>query len=95
LPGASIRSPGCSADSSEFGTDRLSPSSKATTSSERSTSGAEQARERRPVLEFGAGAVQIAVGDDPRPPLRRIGVRNLRHRQSHAAGEQVEFAEER
>ncbi len=48
VPWASIRTPSRHADGTEFGTDRLSPSSRATTSSERSTSGPSRRRNEAP-----------------------------------------------
>nr|ASF20091.1 nitric oxide resistance protein [Mycobacterium avium] len=48
VPWASIRSPSRNADVGEFGSERLSPSSRATTSSERATNGPSNRRKDAP-----------------------------------------------
>ena len=50
------------------------------------TSGPSSRRQDVAVVEFGAGARQVAVADRGRPVRQRVGVGDVRHRQLHAAG---------
>jgi hypothetical protein len=95
VPWVSIRRPSRSADGSEFGTDLFVAQQQGHHVVGTLDQRAEQAFEGRAVLEFGAGAVQVAVGDDRGAPRQRVGVRDRGHRQLDAAGGQVEFFEER
>ena len=46
-------------------------------------------------MQIGAGAVQVVVGQGGRAAGQWVGIRDLGHRQTYAAGGEVELSEER
>ena len=80
-----MRCPSRAAAGYREGSDRLSPTRNATTSSPRATSGPHQVPPGLAIAEFGAGALEIPVADRGAAAGQQVGVGDLRHHQLDAA----------